>query len=115
MDSGKLWGWGRLFNPDGTFRTGRTILNAFLHALIAFGCALLPTALYAWLATSGPMACVWIGAAVGTVGMLTREAVQWISSGSPHLLDRLLDLIPAPVGGAAGGLAAWLIVSRFLS
>jgi len=113
MDSDRLFGWAKLYNADGTFRLGRTLGNAGLHALMALGCALIVAPIdyfghFGLLASSG------IGAAIGTGAVLLREVVQWATSGSPHLVDRALDLVPAPIGGAIGGMLGWWLASLLL-
>lgn len=91
---------------------GRLLLDAFGHLAIGFGCGLIAGALAPLGVGRGVTA--GIGAALGLLGGSLREGVQWAKTGSPHLLDRALDIVPAPIGGAIGGFLGWTVVSNFL-
>ena len=109
MDRDKLLGTAKLAKGN-----WRLALDAFGHLGIAFGSALLVTAAPAYFGALSLAVCGGIGTAAGFAAMLLREGIQWAVSGSPHILDRLLDLAPSPIGGLAGGITCWWLVSRYL-
>lgn len=114
MDRDRLLGESKIWNPDGSLRWGKILLDGLGHYGIGVGGAILVVPWLAYFAGLGIFSCIWIGALAGFVAVLAREAIQWGTSGSPHLEDRVLDLIPSPFGGASGGLLCFLLVSRFL-
>jgi hypothetical protein len=81
---------------------------------MAFGVGALATAPLAYFAGLGLGASGAVGCGIGTLALVVREAIQWATSGSPHLVDRALDIAPGPLAGWLGGIGCWLLVSRFL-
>lgn len=91
---------------------GRLLLDALGHLAIGFGCGLIAGALAPLGVGRGVAA--GVGAGLGLLAGSMREGIQWAKTGSPHLLDRALDIVPAPLGGAIGGVLGWVAVSNFL-
>jgi hypothetical protein len=109
VDSGKLWGLHKLFDEQGKFRWKKQLIDQGLHFLMALGFGGLAAFPLAQFAGWGAGRCALVGMGAGLFAVALREAIQWLDSKAPHLVDRALDVSLSPAGGAGGGIVGyWL-------
>ena len=99
MDGSKLWGWAKL-------RKGPWKLALDFVGHLAIGGAVAGAVAY-WRRGKKQKLVLCVTAAASVLGV--REMIQFATSGSPHILDRVKDILE----GTLGGLLAWAVSLLF--
>ena len=107
MDRDRLLGLAKLRKGN-----WRLALDALGHTAIAAGAAGAAVAVVALLKERRAWVYGLVGALAGEGALVLREGIQFATSGSPNILDRLLDAAPGLPVGFAVGLIVCVIVRK---